>query len=518
MSAPDRDQASLRGPTPARAIALRVLLRVERGAFANVALDEALSASTLDERDRSLVTALVDGTLRWRGRLDHALEHCLAHPLDSLTPAIRTILRLGAHQILFMSAIPPRAACDEAVRMARTRGHRGTAGLVNAVLRRLAAAGEPPLPDRAVDEVAYISIVHSHPRWLVERWIANYGIAAAEAICQTDNRPAPVCLRPNRLRTTADQLGTALAAEGMTVVPSPIACGALRLASGGNPTRAAAYEAGLYSVQGEASIVVGLVARPPRGGLVLDMCAGVGGKSTHMAELMDNQGRILAVDRQGRKLAKLNQECARLGITIIETREADARTLGRQGQLPISPEPCCTRVDRDAEIGNCPYFPPGQGFDVCLLDAPCSGTGALRRRPDSRWRNLQDRIAPLAALQGELLRKAVALVRPGGVIVYSACSLEPEETEDVVSQAAHRPQAAHRSQAASGGLRLEDCRGIVSGVPGSAFAPDGSIRLMPHLHDTDGMFIARLRRVASPHYSCPVAQASRLRASASWYE
>jgi len=455
MFGPGGAGAPQRGPAPARAIALRVLLRVERGAFASSALDQALSAAALPERDRALATALVDGTLRWRGRLDYALTHHLRRGLYSLTPAIRTILRLGAYQILFMNAIPARAACDEAVRMARTRGHRGTAGLVNAVLRRLADSGEPPLPDHSADEAGYISVAHSHPRWLVERWIANYGRAATEAICEANNRPAPVCLRPNRLRTNARELAELLAAEGMVVTPSPVAAGALRLTSGGNPARASAYGKGLFTVQGDGSILVGLVAQPPRAGRALDMCAGVGGKATHMAELMDNQGHLLAVDRQGPKLARLSQECARLGITIIETLAADARALE-----------------------------PAGGYDLCLVDAPCSGTGALRRRVDSRWRKVAAQIPQLAALQRELLAKARSLVRPGGLVVYSVCSLEPEERDDVVSAVAAR-----------GGLRVEDCGGIVSGVPESALVGDGkALSLMPHLHDTDGMFIVRLRR------------------------
>ena len=458
MPGPAGAGAPERGPTPARAIALRVLLRVERGAFADAALDQALSAATLPERDRALVTALVDGTLRWRGRLDYALTHYLRRGLDSLTPAIRTILRLGAYQILLMDAIPARAACDEAVRMARTRGHPGTAALVNAVLRRLADDGEPPLPDRIADEAGYMSLAYSHPRWLVERWITNFGSAAAEAICEAGNRPAPVCLRPNRLRTDARGLTAVLAAEGMTVAPSAITAQALRLTSGGNPARASAYGKGLFTVQGDGSILVGLAAQPPRGAQVLDMCAGIGGKATHMAELMDNEGHILALDRQGAKLAKLNQECARLGISIIETREADARAIQLDG-----------------------------GYDLCLLDAPCSGTGALRRRVDSRWRRAVAQIPQLAALQRELLARAVALVRPGGIVVYSVCSLEPEEGEGVVS-----------AVTAAAGLRLEDCRGIVLGVPDSAFAAGGAIRLMPHLHDTDGMFIARLRKETRP--------------------
>jgi len=436
LTEPADESSPPRGPTPARAIALRVLLRVERGEFAASALDQALSAAALAERDRALVTALVDGTLRWRGRLDYALTHYLRRGLDSLTPAIRAILRLGAYQILLMDAIPARAACDEAVRMARTRGHRGTAALVNAVLRRLAEGGEPPLPDPDANEAAYISVAHSHPRWLVERWIANYGRSVTEAICEADNRPAPVCLRPNRLRATAEELTSLLAVEGMSVAPSPIAAGALRLLSGGHPARAAAHGRGLFTVQGDASIVVGLVAQPPPGARGLDMCAGVGGKATHMAELMDNRGHLLALDRQGARLARLNQECARLGITIIETREADARAL------------------RD------------DGYDLCLVDAPCSGTGALRRRVDSRWRKAAGQIPQLAALQRELLEKARTLVRPGGVIVYSVCSLEPEEREEVVSAVTAR-----------GGLHIEDSRGM-----------------MPHLHDTDGMFIVRLRR------------------------
>jgi len=455
MSGPGGEHAPQRGPTPARAIALRVLLRVERGAFANVTLDEALTRAALSERDRALVTALVDGTLRWRGRLDYSLAHYLTRPLASVTPAIRTILRLGAFQILFMQGIPARAACDEAVRMARTRGHAGTAALVNAVLRRLAASGEAALPDRTADEAGYISVAHSHPRWLIQRWLARNGSATTEAICEADNRPALVCLRPNRLRTSAERLAESLAGEGMSVQPSAIVPGALRLVSGGSPVRLAGHQGGLFTVQGEASILVGLVCRPQPGSRVIDLCAGVGGKTTHLAELMDNTGRILGVDRDGSKLDRLRQECARLGIAIVETREGDARALSDQA-----------------------------AYDLCLLDAPCSGTGALRRRPDSRWRKSLQQIATLAQLQGELLAKAASLVRPGGVVVYSVCSLEPEEREEVVS----RVGAENR-------LRLEDCRGIVSGVTSSALGGgDGAIRLMPNVHDTDGMYIARLQK------------------------
>lgn len=448
-------QVPQRGPTPARAIALRVLLRVERGAFANAALDEALSRTALSERDRALVTALVNGTLRWRGRLDHSLGHYLTRSLGSLTPAIRTILRLGAFQILLVQGIPARAACDEAVRMARTRGHAGTAALVNAVLRRLAASGEAAFPDRAADEAEYISVAHSHPSWLIRRWIARYGSAATEAICEADNRPAPVCLRANRLRTGAERLAASLADEGIRIEASPVVSGVLRLVSGGSPTRSVGYEQGLFAVQGEASILVGLVCDPQAGAQVVDLCAGIGGKTTHLAELMDNTGRILAVDRDSARLARVRQECARLGIIVVETCEADARALSNDTT-----------------------------YDLCLVDAPCSGTGALRRRPDSRWRKSLQQIAPLAQLQSDLLAKAASLVRPGGVVVYSVCSLEPEEREEVVSRVG-----------AESGLRLEDCRGIVSGVADPALlGGDGAIRLLPHVHDTDGMYIARLRK------------------------
>jgi 16S rRNA (cytosine967-C5)-methyltransferase len=243
----------------------------------------------------------------------------------------------------------------------------------------------------------------------------------------------------------------------MATQPTPLVAGALRLTSGGDPRRTAAYAAGRFTVQGDGSMVVGLAARPRAGARVLDLCAGVGGKATHMAELMDNQGQVLAVDRQGWKLARLKEECARLGVTIVETREQDARALEGVG-----------------------------GYDLCLVDAPCSGTGALRRRADSRWRKTPQQIAKLAALQGELLATALTLVRPQGVVVYSTCSLEPEENEGVVSAAL-----------ADGRACAEDCRGLVAGLPDSALAADGrALRLLPHLHDADGMFIARLRRRA----------------------
>ena len=457
-------QAEAGGPiarlTDSRQLTLQVLLEVEAGQGANEALAAALGACTLSARDRALVTNLVDGTLRWRGRLDHVLAHFSKYPLADLPLPILTILRLGAYQLLFLDRVPAAAAVSQSVQLARRRGHAGTAGLVNALLRRLAtAASQVPFPDPAQDPAGYLAASCSHPRWLLERWLNHYGYQETLALCQADNEPPPLTLRANRLRASRDGLAQALAAEGITTRSCSLAPDCLVVTGGAERLRQGqAWRQGWFTIQGEGSLLVGYLASPLPGWRVDDLCAGVGGKATHLAELMDGRGRVVAYDKSAARLRLLEQEAQRLGVEI-ETRVADATQL------------------------------PGRGeSNLVLVDAPCSGTGTLRRRPDARWRKTPRQLETLPGLQLALLGAGAGLLHKGGYLIYTTCSLEPEENEQVVAAfLANHP-----------GYQAQDCRDALPFLPPDAFGEGGRfVRLLPHRHGTDGMYMAALTSPAA---------------------
>jgi len=446
-------------PPSAREAAFAVLLRAEAAdAFVSVLLFRTLQRSSLSSADRALATAITLGVLRHRERLDCSLAPLLRRPLATLPPAIRTILRMGAYQLLELDRIPPAAVVSEAVTLAARHGHVGTARLVNAVLRRLAADGPPPPPEAAVDPIGHLTVVHSHPQWLVARWVARWGLAEAAALAAANTRPAPSVLRVNTLRTTPEALREALRARGVPaeggLVPE-----AIRV-TGSLAGRLPLYEEGLFAVQDEGSMLVSHAVQPAPGATVIDACAGIGGKATHLAALAGDAGRVIACDVQPRKLAALAERCAIMGATCVEAHHLDARDLGR-------------RFEDQA--------------DAVLVDAPCTGLGTVRRRPEIKWRLGEDALARCAVTQRAILAGAAGAVRPGGLLVYSVCSLEPEEGPEVVRAflAGHpsfvpvsMPGAFPRS---------------VAGQPVEG-ADAGQAWLFPHRHDVDGFYIARLQR------------------------
>ncbi|MDR7483026.1 MAG: 16S rRNA (cytosine(967)-C(5))-methyltransferase RsmB [Armatimonadota bacterium] len=446
-------------PAPAREAAFTVLLRTEAaGAFATVLLFRTLQRSRLAAADRALATTLVLGVLRHRGRLDWALAAFLRRPLHDLPPAIRTILRLGAYQVLDLTRIPAAVAVDEAVALARRHGHPGTAGLVNAVLRRLSADGSPPPPDPAADPAGHLAVVHSQPRWLVERWLARWDAADVTALAAACTRPAPSVVRANTLVATPEEVRLALAARGV-----PVAAGllpeALRV-RGALTARLPLYARGLFAMQDEGAMVVARALAPTAGSVVIDACAAPGGKTSHLAALMRNTGRLVACDVHPGKLAALAHRCATMGASNVEAHHLDARSLGRA-------------------------FP--RQADAVLVDAPCTGLGVVRRRPDVKWRVAAGDLARCAALQREILAGAAGAVRSGGVLVYSVCSLEPEEGPDVVRAFLGRhPEFRFDSLPAT-------VPRTVNGWPLEG-AEAGEVLLLPHRHDTDGFYVARLAR------------------------
>jgi 16S rRNA (cytosine967-C5)-methyltransferase len=378
-----------------RDVARRVLDRVDKGgAWATLSLDGELARSGLDERDRRLVSELVYGVLRNRARIDRALA---AHAeLKRTPPRVVTALRIAAYQLLFLDRVPGYAAVDDAVGAARAVGGAKLAGFCNAVLRKLATAREPALPS---DPRARIELEHSLPAWIADELAAAAGDRLGElaaAFCQA----APLVARVNSLRTTRDALIAQLEAAGVTATAVAAAPMAIALDGLGDPARSATFTGGLWTVQDPGAQLVGLAAAPRAAQRILDACAGVGGKSTHLAELTGDAARIDAADQSQTKLELAGEAARRLGISSVH-------------RIP------CDLLD--------PAAPLAPAYDLIVLDAPCTGLGVLRRHPDAKWRLTPGDVPRLAALQRQLLDAVVPRLAPGGTLVYSVCTFTRAE-------------------------------------------------------------------------------------------
>jgi 16S rRNA (cytosine967-C5)-methyltransferase len=390
----------------ARDVARRVLDRVERGgAWATPALDGELARAGLDERDRRLAAELVYGVLRHRSRIDRALS---AHAdLARTPPRVVTALRVAAYQLVFLDRVPGYAAVDDAVRAARGVAGPRLAGFCNAVLRKLAAAGEPALPDAPRERIA---IEHSLPGWIVDE-LAAAAPDRLDELAAAFARPAPLVARANRRRTTRDALIAELAAAGATARPIAEAPMAIAIDGLGDLARSASFRAGRWTVQDTGAQRVGLIAAPRAGQRILDACAGVGGKSTHLAELADDAAAIDAADQLAGKLDLARETAARLGLASLR---------------PV----VCDLLD--------PAAPLAAAYDLIVLDAPCSGLGVLRRHPDAKWRLVPADVPRLAELQRRLIDAVLPRLAPGGALVYSVCTFTRAEGPDQVAALVER--------------------------------------------------------------------------------
>ncbi len=441
-----------------RRLAVELLNRVDdEQAFAEPLLDAILAAGRpKDDADRGLLTFLVYGTLRMRGFLDFLIDSFYRGKPDRLETGIRNILRVALYQTRFAGKIPVYAAIDEAVNTARHL-FPGREKLVNAVLRNaLRGMNDVTLPEFERDPVGHISIVHSHPRWLVERWINSFGIEETDALCRSDNEIPPLTLRVNGLKTTRERMLWRLVRSGHDTRPSVYSPDGIILTKPLVSLREMPdVAAGLLYVQDEASQLVSRLLAPRRGDRILDLCSGSGGKTTHLAALMGNEGEIVAADIQPGKLTALESTAKRWGIAIVKTIIVDA-----------------------ADAAG----PSGLGsFDRVLVDAPCSGLGTLRRNPEIRWHLTGQKLGEFPPLQKRILGNAAACVKKGGLLLYSTCSVMPEENDGVVE------------------AFLEGHPDFTSIRPEVDFPADvtdakGFLRTFPHRHGTDGFFGALLHR------------------------
>jgi 16S rRNA (cytosine967-C5)-methyltransferase len=452
-------QTTRRVPGGARDVALAALERVDQGAWANLVLPRLLAGSGLSEGDRAAVTDLVNGSLRMRAATDHALRPLSRQPLERLEPPVLRGLRLGAYELLF-AGTAPHAALNEVVGAVRRAGTQGQAGYVNAVLRRLAQR-PPRWPDRDRDPLGWATTRGSHPAWVVEEAIGLLGVTEGLELVEADNQRPQVSLRATPGRTTRDELLAELEAGGVPARPSRLSPECVVLERG-EPGALDAVRQGRAVVQDAGSALVAPALGASPGDLVVDLAAGPGGKSGHLAAL---GARVVAVELHPARARMVRDTGRRLGVEerLLTVAADGARRLVRDGSA-----------------------------DAVLVDAPCSNLGSLRRRPEARWRHAREETGALAGLQGALLDNAVAVVRPGGHIVYSVCTWTHAETNEVVDAALERhPELEPAPLAWPAGM--EDLAG--SSRTGDSAKGGARQQFWPHRHASDGIFVARLRKI-----------------------
>jgi 16S rRNA (cytosine967-C5)-methyltransferase len=415
----------------ARGIALQSLLAADESRrFATDLLDDLLRDGALSGRDRGLATELVYGVIRRQGTLSTCLRPHLSRNWDELEPGLRWLLSLGAYQLLFCDAIPPHAAVHETVGLASVAGQPRWTGFANAVLRALAQAAlsesstsparnavpvangtyrllaTAPFPDPAIDAAGYLSAGYGMPRWLVDRWLTRRSHDETRDLLDWFNRPVPLSLRVNRLKTTRDELIARFEVAGLTEVERSTDDDAiLRLSAPGGIAALPGFHEGLFAVQDESALAAARLLAPKPGERILDLCAAPGGKTAALAELADDRTEIIACDIDHERLKLVAQTAARLGLTSIRVQ-------------PVL-----------SDLRNVPAGP----FDAILLDVPCSNTGVLGKRPEARHRLTPQDLIELPAIQRRIVDVALERLKPGGRLVYSTCSIEPEENDDLVA-------------------------------------------------------------------------------------
>ena len=415
----------------------------------------------LDIRDRALVSQLVQGVMRWKLRLDWVIDRFTDFPARKIDPYVQNILRLAVFQILFLDRIPESAAVNEAVSQAGSSKRTShTIPFVNAVLRNICRQKDRiPFPDKEKDRLRFLTTYYSYPEWLVKKWIQELGSGSAEALLSAQNSFPDPNIRTNTMRITRDGLLDDLRKDGIEGEPLPYAPEGIVLKNfRGRMSTLSAFRRGLFQVQYQAAQITSHLLAPRSGESVLDVCAGFGGKSTHMAELMRGKGHVFALDINSRRLVSLDHNARRLGIETVKPLSADAsRTLKSLFRTK---------------------------FDRIMVDAPCSGLGVISRHPDGKWNRNEEDILRLAVLQKAMMDNAASLLRPGGRMLYVTCTLSRGENEGVVKDFLKGRKD----------MFIEDLREHVPGWGRDLINNRGFLKTLPHVHHMDGFFAALLTK------------------------
>jgi 16S rRNA (cytosine967-C5)-methyltransferase len=437
---------STSGVTAARAVAAEVCVDLRRGEFLDQSFERRIGP--LDARDRRWTRELVYGMLRNRTGIDTVLSERVRGGLVRLDPDVIDLLRLGVYQLLNMGSVPAYAAIAQTVELAKRRHGIGASKLVNAVLRRTDREREQINTVVPSDSLDALALKYSHPRWLIARWIAQWGEQETERLLTLNNADAPIAIRPYGI--VREQLEAMMEAAGVHVADAPYARDSIAISGGTTFTELGAFKKGLFFVQDPAATLVTEYAAIPTGATVADLCAAPGGKAL---ELTRNAGTVVASDKSFGRLQRLLANQRRLESANLLPFVGDARN------------------------------PAIRPVDAVLIDVPCTGTGTFRRHPDARWRIKVSDIAVMSALQKLIIRAAAKVVRPDGLLIYSTCSLEPEENDAQIDS-----------------FLADNLNWILEPPPEGSVAPElldgGRLRVLPHRTGTDGAFAARLRRVS----------------------
>jgi len=445
----------------AREVALEVLTKVDMSqSYSNLQLNQTLQRVNLNRSDVNFSTQLIYGVIQHLSLIDWLLTPFLKQSINKLEPWVRNILRMSIYQIQFLDRIPSHAVVNEAVSIANRRGHRGISGMVNAILRNfLRKKDQIKFPDD-LTKMQRIALQHSHPEWMVERFIHGFGESETEEICGVNNRPPLHSIRINSLKITREEMITILQEEfqnATEILPSPLSRQGILVKGVGNLAFSEWYKKGYFTIQDASSMLVADVLDPKPGMTVLDAAAAPGGKTTHIAEKMEDKGLIIAADLHQHKLRLIEENQQRLGIHIIKMIHSDARHLTN----PFSSQ-----------------------FDRILLDVPCSGLGVIRRKPDLKWSKSEEQIQNVTKVQREIIETVAPLLKPGGVMVYSTCTMSKEENEEMVkSFVKDHPEFQFD-------VNIQNYLPEV--VTNKLDVSQGMVQILPHYFDTDGFFISRL--------------------------
>ncbi len=462
-----------------RETALKILYEInEKGAYSNISLNKHLEENRLKPVDRAFVTEMVYGTEKWLLTIDWIIGSFSSVKLKKISPWILNIMRLGTYQLLYMDKVPVSAACNESVKLARKYGHSGTVGFVNAVLRKIAGIagtegtagtagtvgtgnkqGNIPLPDRK-DIIKYLSIKYSHPEWMVQKFTGLFGVEFTESLLDANNQVPPLTVRVNTLKTDRERLVRELQEEGISASNGRYCADALVLDNPSSINRIKAFTNGMFTVQDESSMLAAKVLDPQPEELIIDVCSAPGGKATYAAQLMGNKGRVLARDIHPHKLELVSETARRLGLDIIETELYNAAVLD------------------DRYIGKA---------DRVLLDAPCTGLGIIRRKPDIKWTKEIGDETEITSLQFKLVRIASRYVKPGGVLIYSTCTITPGENAGMMERFLKSEEGAEFVQEDLSAYLPVELAALLSG-------DRGMLQLYPNRDGIDGFFIARFKR------------------------
>ena len=440
--------------TNPRQLAVQTLNKLEDTEdFLREVLDLHLRQSDLSGLDQALYTELVYGTVRMRKNLDYVLSLFSKRPLQQLKPTILNNLRVASYQILYLDRVPDSAAVNEGVKLARRFGHQGIANFTNAILRQLVDnRGQISYPPLEHEPIEHLALKYSFPEWVITGWLKQWGVEQTQQLCEAMNKAPELHVRTNTLRTAPQELTAYFQQRRVQVEPGHFAPEVLRVKPAHKVLQDQALAQGNYYIQDESSVLVGHALHVQPGQLVYDLCSAPGGKTTHLAQLMEDRGEIIAFDVNPRRLEVVEENARRLGISIIKLREGDATQ-----PLGLDPAP---RV---------------------LVDAPCSGLGTMRHRPDIRWRKSPHELGQLQEIQRRILTEASNYVHSGGLLAYSTCTLTAEENQEVAQ------------------WFLDNRRDFVGHSLPEWFPqseePTWCRTFLPHRHDLDGFFIALFRKL-----------------------